>query len=159
MICPNCKSENTAVYESRQLPMYRRRRYKCLMCNERFSTKEYCSFRGKCIVDGKMTLAQAALSTFGAERQVRKFSEEMAELQEAVCKTLDGKDKPSHVAEEIADVRVMMEQLMELFCISEIEVQEIMDNKKARLAEKIREGTGICGEEICVRERDLPVLP
>lgn len=90
---------------------------------------------------GKMTLAQAALQTFGVEHQVRKFSEEMAELQEAVCKTLDGKDKPSHVAEEIADVRVMMEQLMELFCISEIEVQEIMEEKKVRLAEKIRERT------------------
>lgn len=46
MICPNCNSENTKVYESRQLPLYRRRRYKCLMCGERFTTKEYLSKMG-----------------------------------------------------------------------------------------------------------------
>ena len=40
MICPNCKSDQTLVTDSRQLELYRRRRYKCLECGERFTTKE-----------------------------------------------------------------------------------------------------------------------
>jgi transcriptional regulator NrdR family protein len=40
MICPNCKSDQTAVIDSRQFKAYRRRRYKCLECGERFTTKE-----------------------------------------------------------------------------------------------------------------------
>lgn len=40
MICPNCGSDNTTVYDSRQYPDHRRRRYKCLNCGERFTTKE-----------------------------------------------------------------------------------------------------------------------
>lgn len=137
MICPNCNSENTMVSESRQLPMYRRRRYKCLVCNERFSTKEYCSFQGKRIVDGKMTLAQAALSTFGVERQVRKFCEELAELQEAVLKTLEQKDIPSHVAEEMADVEIMMTQMRRLLGISDLEFTQWQFKKIEALRERI----------------------
>lgn len=40
MICPYCGSDNTVVYDSRQFPNYRRRRYKCRNCEERFTTKE-----------------------------------------------------------------------------------------------------------------------
>ena len=40
MICPNCKSDQTMVIDSRQFESYRRRRYKCLVCDERFNTKE-----------------------------------------------------------------------------------------------------------------------
>lgn len=41
MICPNCNSENTTVLATRQFPAYRRRRYKCLECEARFTTKEW----------------------------------------------------------------------------------------------------------------------
>lgn len=40
MICPNCKSESTVVIGTVQKDDYRRRRYKCVMCGFRFSTKE-----------------------------------------------------------------------------------------------------------------------
>lgn len=139
MICPKCNSENTRCHESRQQPLYRRRRYTCLDCNERFTTKEYCSFGNELIMEGKIPLSAAALRTFGAERQVRKFCEEMAELQEAVCKTMDEKDRPAHVAEEMADVRIMIHQMMALFCITEEEVEEIRQEKMVRLAKKIKE--------------------
>ena len=56
-----------------------------------------------------------ALETFGVEHQVKKLFEEMAELQVAICHTLDGKDDIYHVAEEIADVQVLLGQMMELF--------------------------------------------
>lgn len=40
MICPNCNSDQTAVTNSRQKKTHRRRRYECLNCGERFTTKE-----------------------------------------------------------------------------------------------------------------------
>ena len=40
MICPKCKSDQTMVTDSRQFELYRRRRYECIMCGERFTTKE-----------------------------------------------------------------------------------------------------------------------
>lgn len=47
MICPYCGSDNTKVYDSRQYPDYRWRRYKCRNCEERFATKEVVSKKEK----------------------------------------------------------------------------------------------------------------
>ena len=47
MICPYCGSYNTTVYDSRQFPSCRWRRYKCLNCEERFTTKEVVSKKEK----------------------------------------------------------------------------------------------------------------
>ena len=40
MRCRNCKSESTAVIDSREINGTRRRRYRCQICGERFSTLE-----------------------------------------------------------------------------------------------------------------------
>ena len=40
MICPNCGSVNTKCKDTRQRPNCRYRRYHCLECGKRFSTKE-----------------------------------------------------------------------------------------------------------------------
>ena len=40
MICPECKSNQTSCKDSRLHTTYRRRRYACLQCGARFSTKE-----------------------------------------------------------------------------------------------------------------------
>mgnify|MGYP006928124888 CR=1 FL=1 len=37
--------------------------------------------------------------------------EEMAELQKELCKSLRGQDNRGHIAEEIADVRIMLDQM------------------------------------------------
>ena len=47
MICPYCGSDNTTVYDTRQYPDYRWRRYKCRNCEERFTTKEAVSKKEK----------------------------------------------------------------------------------------------------------------
>lgn len=41
MICPNCRSAETYIKDSRDQGEYRRRRYVCRACGERFSTREY----------------------------------------------------------------------------------------------------------------------
>ncbi len=40
MECPKCGAEDTKVSDSRQLPLYVRRRRICLECGHRFSTIE-----------------------------------------------------------------------------------------------------------------------
>lgn len=47
MICPYCGSYNTTVYDTRQFPSCRWRRYKCRNCEERFTTKEVVSKKEK----------------------------------------------------------------------------------------------------------------
>lgn len=47
MICPYCGSYNTKVYDTRQFPSCRWRRYACNNCEERFTTKEVVSKKEK----------------------------------------------------------------------------------------------------------------
>ena len=53
-----------------------------------------------------------SLGINGADRQIRKLFEEMSELQEAICKHMDDRDTDDHVAEEIADVFIMLQQMI-----------------------------------------------
>ena len=54
---------------------------------------------------------QRALDTWGAEAQTRMVFEEMAELQKELCKWLRGLGDREHIAEEIADVEIMLDQM------------------------------------------------
>lgn len=53
----------------------------------------------------------AALALWGAEAQTLMMFEEMAELQKELCKNARGKDNRAEIAEEIADVRIMLDQM------------------------------------------------
>ena len=59
-----------------------------------------------------------ALRTFGIESQVVVAIEEMSELQKELCKMLRSKTNVDHIAEEIADVEIMLAQMVEAFGIS-----------------------------------------
>lgn len=52
-----------------------------------------------------------ALDTFGAEAQTLICMEEMAELQKELCKHARGANNTEHIAEEIADVRITLDQM------------------------------------------------
>lgn len=85
---------------------------------------------------------RAAVERFGFDWQAGKFCEEMAELLEAVCRERQGRDTVSHVAEEIADVEIMLEQLKVWYKAHGM-VEGFRRQKTERLAEKIvkREGS------------------
>lgn len=69
-------------------------------------------------------LCRAALQFFGNEHQIRKCMEELSELSVAVCHCYDGKDSVRHVAEEIADVENLIEQMKILFnCHDQVDRQ------------------------------------
>ena len=56
-----------------------------------------------------------AVSFYGSEIQRVVAIEELSELQKELCKSLrTGADRP-HIAEEIADVQIMLEQMMILY--------------------------------------------
>ena len=54
----------------------------------------------------------SALTKWGKEAQTVMVFEEMAELQKELCKSLRGQDNRGYIAEEIADVRIMLDQMV-----------------------------------------------
>lgn len=72
---------------------------------------------------------------YGLKHQIRKFAEESFELVEAL---LSEPGKTDHVAEEIADCCVMIEQFKQLFCFSDAEITAIANSKIKRQIERIK---------------------
>lgn len=56
-----------------------------------------------------------AISSYGSEIQRVIAIEELSELQKELCKSLRGQTDRQHIAEEIADVQIMLEQMMILY--------------------------------------------
>lgn len=83
-------------------------------------------------------LYRLALDTFGPEAQVLMVFEEMAELQKELCKNGRAKDNRDHIAEEIADVLIMLEQMMLLHDCKEL-VTAYKAVKLQRLERRIKE--------------------
>ena len=57
-------------------------------------------------------LCKRAVETFGADSQTMIAIEEMAELQKELCKHFRGRNNYYNIAEEIADVQIMLEQMI-----------------------------------------------
>lgn len=71
----------------------------------------------------------AALSRYGAQAQITMVFEEMVELQDALCKFLRGRvdnDTLANIAEEIADVGIMLDQMA-----IEFEVEDAVAEQRA----------------------------
>lgn len=72
-------------------------------------------------------------------RQILKAVEEMAELTNELAKSVDlNRTSIDRIVDEIADVAIMMEQLRLIFNVN-TEVQERIDYKVQRLAQRIKE--------------------
>ena len=82
-----------------------------------------------------------ALSTFGANHQLIVALEELSEVQKEICKALRGQRNSMHLAEEVADATIMLEQVRQMFNINE-PVCEIMDQKIERLAYRVEVAKG-----------------
>ncbi len=79
---------------------------------------------------------EAALNKYGKENQTRMMFEEMAELQKELCKEARGEDNTDAIAEEIADVKIMLEQMTILHnCKDMVEMQ--MKRKLQRLKKRL----------------------
>lgn len=76
-----------------------------------------------------------AVETYGVESQIKMAIEEMAELMNALMKLARGRITTAGVNTEIADVKIMMEQLAIIF--GQEDVQEEVEYKTNRLKERL----------------------
>lgn len=80
----------------------------------------------------------SAIETFGKEAQLIMAMEEMSELIQALSKNMRGAENTDNIAEEIADVEIMILQLIEIFNCVESETDWYL-KKLQRLNEKVEE--------------------
>ena len=79
-----------------------------------------------------------ALCAYGMETQLTVAIEEMSELTKEICKLFRGQQNTEAIAEEVADVTIMMEQIRYILGIND-EVCAMMDIKIERLQERMLE--------------------
>lgn len=85
-----------------------------------------------------MNIYEKALEHYGGEAQTLMMFEEMSELQKELCKHARGADNVDAIAEEIADVQIMLTQMMILHnCV--LKVSEEKRSKLIRLAARIKQ--------------------
>ena len=76
-------------------------------------------------------------------QEIINHFEEMAELQKEVCKEKDGKGDIQHIAEELSDVYVMLQQLQIIYGITDEKVELEVQKKIERTLDRIE---GECNE-------------
>lgn len=79
----------------------------------------------------------AALVKYGAENQMIVAVEELSECQKEICKILRGGRDFGHLAEEIADAQIMLEQLVQMFSLHDC-VKNYTEMKIIRLSERCK---------------------
>ena len=78
-----------------------------------------------------------ALIAFGERNQLIVAIEELSECQKEICKILRGGEDFRHLAEEIADASIMLEQIQLIFNIDDC-VENFMDEKIKRLDDRVK---------------------
>ena len=86
--------------------------------------------------EDRKTVYQAALRKWGADLQTMMAVEEMSELTKEICKIKRGKMDLDALADEIADVTIMLEQLREIYGLNDA-VCDHMDAKILRLQSRV----------------------
>lgn len=87
------------------------------------------------MTDTERAIYTSALSKWGTAAQTLMVYEEMAELQKELCKHARGRHNTSAIAEEIADVLIMLDQMMVLHNCEET----VADMKCAKLERLVRQ--------------------
>lgn len=81
-------------------------------------------------------IMRQAIRTYGADAQEKMLLEEMSELQKEICKHWRGRDNTRAIAEEIADVEIMLDQMKMIFG-NESLVTIFREQKLLRLRDRI----------------------
>ncbi len=78
-----------------------------------------------------------AIEQYGVDNQLKMVLEEMAELQKEICKNWRGRDNIDEIADECADVEIMLAQLKIIYGIESV-VPTHVNQKINRLKLKLR---------------------
>ena len=91
-----------------------------------------------------MDVYDKVIERYGREKQCMMTAEECAELIQALSKALryEGESFIRQVAEEVADVEIMLEQVKRMFGLSSAMVDEYKRIKLARLEWHIKQDKG-----------------
>jgi len=92
----------------------------------------------KKIQEPKESVAILAADKFETTQQIIKAIEEMAELSKELAKELNGNGNEDAIREEIADVMIMMEQMVYLFDVN-YEIGKWRENKLFKLSKLIED--------------------
>ena len=84
----------------------------------------------------QIDIMNKAISTYGQDSQMLMAIEEMSELTKAICKYKRYGDNVNDIAEEIADVTIMLDQLKMMFDVYP-EVEMNIDLKLKRLERRL----------------------
>lgn len=93
---------------------------------------------GACTFRTDEDIYRDALNVWGAQNRITKLFEEQAELTVAICHHMENRDGVAHIAEEIADVRIMLDQIEFLYQVKGLS-EKIRQEKLDRLDRKIQE--------------------
>ena len=83
------------------------------------------------------TVIIEAIETYGKDSQCKVAIEEMSELTKEICKNFRGRPNIDSIAEEIADVSIMLMQLELIFDCTD-KVIEWRDYKLRQLKERLK---------------------
>lgn len=83
---------------------------------------------------------QETILYYGAKIQQVVAMEECAELIKEISKALRGKFDKEHMAEEIADVLIVIENLQQIHHIPDFKIQDYIDEKTERIKERMKNG-------------------
>jgi hypothetical protein len=86
----------------------------------------------------RVEIYKEAAETFGISNQLVVAMEELSEVQKELCKAMRGEADIYHIAEEVADATIMLEQVRQIFSINN-EVCKIMDAKVSRLYQRVED--------------------
>ncbi len=78
-----------------------------------------------------------AIDTYGVRAQKLMAIEEMSELTKEICKDFRGKLDREHLIEEMADVTIMLDQMLLIYKISGEEIISMCERKMNRLKERL----------------------
>lgn len=91
------------------------------------------------------TLYDAA-ETYGAQKQFLMAIEEMSELTKEICKWYRGKDTRDRIAEEMADVYIMLTQ-MQIILKNTGKIEDWIKKKAMRLQKRLDGVLALKGEQ------------
>lgn len=80
------------------------------------------------------------INHYGVSKQLKKLSEEIFELQEAILTDVGDNESYNHIVEEMADVYVVMEQLEEYFEVNQDKLIAMESYKIRRTLERTKNG-------------------
>lgn len=86
---------------------------------------------------GRFGVYAKAVEHYGEANQCIVAIEELSECQKEICKFLRGDGNMAHLAEEVADATIMLEQVRLMFDLNDY-VCQVMDEKVQRLYDRIQ---------------------